>query len=80
MTESWKQNAYNYFMQCYENNFDEEYEFVKGREFCQVLGCAIYGEQADGEADENDVTKFGYSKQKTDHILKIQQVSSFRLF
>jgi hypothetical protein len=44
MAECWVDNAFNYFKQCYNNDFDQEYEFVKGREFCQVIGCGVYGE------------------------------------
>jgi hypothetical protein len=74
---SWKDNALNYFNQCYECGFDEEHIFEKGKSFCQVIGAAVYGELADGEIDENDEKKFGYSDKKAEHILKIQNVCSF---
>lgn len=76
MSDTWKENASNYFSQCYECGFDEEHIFTKGKSFCQVIGAAIYGEQADCEMDENDDKKFGYNEKKTNHILKIQQVYS----
>ena len=56
---SWKDNALNYFNQCYECGFDEEHIFEKGKSFCQVIGAAVYGELAD---------------KKAEHILKIQNV------
>lgn len=74
MSEEWKENAKNYFRQCYDYNFDSEYEFEKGKSFCQVIGAALYGDQADCEAVDGDETKFGYSKEKADHIFKIQNV------
>jgi hypothetical protein len=72
---NWKQNARKYFKQCYDCRFDAKYEFDKGKLLCQVIGAAIYGEQADAEMDEKDETKFGYSEAKAKHILKIQNVS-----
>lgn len=75
MGDEWKENARSYFKQCYDCNFDAEYEFEKGKALCQVIGAAIYGEQADGVVDERDQTKFGYSEKKACHILKIQNVN-----
>ena len=73
---SWQEKAKAYFQQCYDAEFDAEYEFQKGRSFCQVIGAALYGENADAEIDEKDEKKFGYSPEKTKHILKLQDVRS----
>ena len=73
---SWQEKAVAYLQQCYNAEFDAEYEFYIGRSFCQVIGAALYGENADAEIDEKDDNKFGYSPEKTKHILKLQKVSS----
>ncbi len=70
----WEENAKSYFRKCSDYHFENEYEFEKGKAFCQVIGAAIYGEQADSEAVDGNDEKFGYSKEKTNHILKIQNV------
>ncbi len=73
---NWKEKAKEFFMQCYECDFDQEHEFEKGKSLCQVIGFAMYG-SPDEEIDEEDENKFGYSK--ADHILKIQSVIHFQL-
>ena len=75
---SWQDNARLYFKRCYDCNFDVGHGFKKGKTLCQVIGAAMYGENADCEADDDDETKFGYSEDKTKHILKVQQ--AFKIF
>ena len=69
----WKENARHYFWQCYENEFDQEYEFSEGKSLCQLIGYALYGEP-DETIEDNKEDKFGYSEKKANHIFKIQKV------